>query len=258
MAAQSFGVVGLRLCEAEGGARVGVEALAMHRRLKGEGLECAGARDWFRRECKRWWARGEGKGCYIAYHDGAIGIYSEQKLWRFLNGRDLDGSKWTKEECMDWYPASLDSLLGKWCPHARLLRKIASVVRDEGYDGAPDLTIVRQSGVELVEVKSENDKLRREQARMMRALAEKCADEPVSLFVCFEGDSHKVEGAQLLSLRGLHGASYRFTVPLTEDSSPHAKPRYLYAVPAHLRPLFLQYISRFASPLFKRRLGCEG
>ena len=117
------------------------------------------------------WASGM---CMFMYCKGSgwRGCFAEHRLWSTCIHKDGGEIKtaYCTPTVRGWFPqpilADLRNTVG-----SELLDRVAETIFELGFDGSPDLVLWNHEKLLFVEVKSATDRLRNEQARMMKQLA---------------------------------------------------------------------------------------
>ena len=149
---------------------VSVEAAALMellRELRGTPEE-SGALD----RLSETWSYGQ---CLVAFspRTGWRGCFAEHRLWSSVlhAAGKTTRTRYCKPVVRAWFPPLvLDDL--RACVGEALVARVAAVVADHGFDGAPDLVLYRHGVLRFVEVKSATDHLKEAQVRMIQALTE--------------------------------------------------------------------------------------
>ena len=110
-------------------------------------------------------------------NSGWRGCYAEKRLWLAVSLRmghsELVKTDYALSSVRSWFPAEvLDDLIA--CASHKTLLRLAKIVSDHKFEGAPDLVLWRPGSLRIVEVKSQLDDLKDAQVTMLTALARVC------------------------------------------------------------------------------------
>lgn len=108
---------------------------------------------------------------------GWKGCFAEHRLWsavlyRISKNRESLKTPYSVPAIRSWFTEdTLNDLID--CVGQELVMEVANIVAQHNFDGAPDLVLYRRNPVTLmlVEVKSANDKMRKEQVDLLRKLS---------------------------------------------------------------------------------------
>jgi hypothetical protein len=110
-------------------------------------------------------------------NSGWRGCYAEKRLWLAVSLRmgqsELVQTDYALSSVRSWFPTEvLDDLIA--CASRETLQRLAKIVCDHKFEGAPDLVLWRPGSLRIVEVKSQLDDIKDAQVTMLTALGRVC------------------------------------------------------------------------------------